>query len=202
MKRQASKAVDYQALIGVVRSAISSMQALGGAGGAWLDLGIRFWLAKGFLVATSLSMAMHTPLTMAFVSPVSPTVDWMIASPLGAMIATVCPILLLVGCCSHIASLPLPFEALCLARPTRPVAAAPVLGRLARLDHCPRARTDFTLTHCCLEVWFRLQSPVRKVSVKQSPTATRILEPYYRLALKSYGLRPRHSLSEQLPGPT
>ena len=91
----------YRAWIAVVRSAMSSMQALGDSGGAWLDLAIRFWLTKGFLIAATLSMAMHAPLTMAFASPISPTVDWLIASPLGATVATVCPILLLVGCCSR-----------------------------------------------------------------------------------------------------
>src|SRR4029077_16661157 len=110
----------YRAGIAVIRSAMSSMQALGGAGGAWLDLAIRFWLAKGFLIAATLSMAMHAPLTMAFARPVSPTVDWLIASPLGATIATVCPILLLVGCCSRAASLPLLFQALALQGPQGP----------------------------------------------------------------------------------
>src|SRR5271169_2079523 len=85
----------YRAGIAVVRSAMSSMQALGDTGGAWLDLAIRFWLTKGFLIAATLSMAMHEPLTMAFASPVSPTVDWLIPSPLGATIATVCR-----SCCS------------------------------------------------------------------------------------------------------
>jgi hypothetical protein len=75
----------YRAGIAVVRSAMSSMQALGDAGGAWLDLAIRFWLAKGFLIAATLSMAMHAPLTMAFASPVSPTVDWLTASPPGCL---------------------------------------------------------------------------------------------------------------------
>ena len=60
----------YRTGIAVVRSAMSSMQALGDAGGAWLDLAIRFWLTKGFLIAATLSMAMHEPLTMAFTSPV------------------------------------------------------------------------------------------------------------------------------------
>ena len=59
----------YRAGIAIVRSAMSSMEALGDAGGAWLDLAIRFWLTKGFLIAATLSMAMHAPLTMAF-SPV------------------------------------------------------------------------------------------------------------------------------------
>ena len=88
----------YRAGIALIRSTMLSMQALGIAGGPWLDLAIRFWLAKGFLIGATLRMAMHAPLTMAFASPVSPTVDWLIASPLGATIATVCPILLLVGC--------------------------------------------------------------------------------------------------------
>ena len=110
----------YRVGIALIRSTMLSMQALGIAGGPWLDLAIRFWLAKGFLIGATLRMAVHAPLTMAFVSPVSPTVDWLIASPLGATIATVCPILLLVGCCSRVASLPLLFQALALHGPEGP----------------------------------------------------------------------------------
>ena len=183
MKRQASRVVDYQALIGVVRSAISSMQALGGAGGAWLDLGIRFWLAKGFLVATSLSMAMHTPLTMAFVSPVSPTVDWMIASPLGAMIATVCPILLLVGCCSRIASLPLPFEALALQGPQGPSPLHLFWGVLLGWI-IVRGPGLISLDALLSRGLVSTAIPGSKGLGQAVSAATRILEPYYRLALR------------------
>jgi hypothetical protein len=63
--------MDYRAVIAVVRSGISSMQALGDAGDAWPDLAIRFWLAKGFLVAAGLSTAKRAPLTLAFASTVS-----------------------------------------------------------------------------------------------------------------------------------
>ena len=183
MKRPASRAVDYQAVIGVVRSAISSMQALGEAGGAWLDLAIRFWLAKGFLVATSLSMAMHAPLTMAFASPVSSTVDWLVASPFGLAIATICPILLLVGCCSRMASLPLLFEALALQSPLGPSPLHLFWGVLLGWI-IVRGPGPISLDALLSRGLVSTAIPGSKGLDQAVAAATRILEPCYRLALR------------------
>ena len=164
MKRAGlERQLGYRTGIAVVRSAMSSMQALGDAGGAWLDLAIRFWLTKGFLIAATLSMAMHEPLTMAFKSPVSPTVDWLIASPLGATIATVCPILLLVGCCSRVASLRSCFRLWhCKAHKAR--RRCTCSGASCSAGSLSTGRARFPSTPCCHEVWSRLQSPVRASS--------------------------------------
>jgi putative oxidoreductase len=173
----------YRAGIAVVRSAMSSMQALGGAGGAWLDLAIRFWLAKGFLIAATLSMAMHAPLTMAFASPVSPTVDWLIASPLGATIATVCPILLLVGCCSRAASLPLLFQALALQGPQGPSPLHLFWGVLLGwiIVHGPGPLSiDAVLSRGLVSTAIPGSSGLGQAVA----IATRIVEPWYRLALR------------------
>jgi len=170
----------YRAGIAVVRSAMSSMQALGGAGGAWLDLAIRFWLAKGFLIAATLSMAMHAPLTMAFASPVSPTVDWLIASPLGATIATVCPILLLVGCCSRAASLPLLFQALALQGPQGPSPLHLFWGVLLGwiIVHGPGPLSiDAVLSRGLVSTAIPGSSGLGQAVA----IATRIVEPWYRL---------------------
>ena len=43
----------YRVGIALIRSTMLSMQALGIAGGPWLDLAIRFWLAKGFLIGAT-----------------------------------------------------------------------------------------------------------------------------------------------------
>ena len=173
----------YRAGIAVVRSAMSLMQALRDTGGAWLDLAILFWLTKGFLIAATLSMAMHEPLTMAFASPVSPTVDWLIASPLGATIATVCPILLLVGCCSRVASLPLLFQALALQGPQGP---SPLhlfwcflLGRI--IVHGPGPLSiDALLSRGLVSTAIPGSSGLGQAVA----IATRIVEPWYRLALR------------------
>ena len=158
----------YRTGIAVVRSAMSSMQALGDAGGAWLDLAIRFWLSQGLPDRSHPQHGDDEPLTMAFTSPVSPTVDWLIASPLGATIATVCPILLLVGCCSRVASLPLLFQALALQGPQGPSPLHLFWGVLLGwiIVHGPGPLSIDALLSRGLA---RPRSPVRAVSVKPSP---------------------------------
>ena len=173
----------YRAGIALIRSTMLSMQALGIAGGPWLDLAIRFWLAKGFLIGATLRMAMHAPLTMAFASPVSPTVDWLIASPLGATIATVCPILLLVGCCSRVASLPLLFQALALHGPEGPSPLhlfwAVLLGWI--IVHGPGLISiDAVLSRGLVSTAI----PGSSFFGQAVAIATRIAEPWYRLALR------------------
>jgi uncharacterized membrane protein YphA (DoxX/SURF4 family) len=99
---------------GAVRSTAGAVQSLGAAAGAWLDLAIRFWLGKAFLLNAAVSMAMHAPMTASFHSAMSPAVDRLVASPLGDVVATLSPTLLIIGLCSRIAALPLLFEACAL----------------------------------------------------------------------------------------
>jgi hypothetical protein len=73
-------------LFSVIDSTSTSVQALGAAAGAWLDLAIRFWLAKAFLTQPLVSMAMHAPMTMSITSA-APTINGLVASPLGAVVA-------------------------------------------------------------------------------------------------------------------
>jgi NADH dehydrogenase/putative oxidoreductase len=97
-----------------------SIRSTGDGLGAWLDLAIRFWVAKGFLLAAAVSMAMHAPPTMSLRSPAGAIVDSLVASPIGAIIATVCPVLLLVGVATRLAVLPLLFQAIALQGPEGP----------------------------------------------------------------------------------
>ena len=111
---------DFERKLGVstlfpaVDSTLTSLQALGAVAGAWLDLAIRFWLGKAFLTEAVVSMAVHVPMTMSIASAIAPTVDHVVASPLGGVIATLCPTLLIIGLCSRIVALPLLFEACAL----------------------------------------------------------------------------------------
>ena len=102
------------ALFSAIDSSLTSLQALSAAAGAWLDLAIRFWLAKAFLTETAVGMAMHVPMTMSSTTGIAPTINALVASPLGAVVATLCPTLLLIGLCSRVAALPLLFEACAL----------------------------------------------------------------------------------------
>ena len=77
-------------LFSAVNSMLTSLQSLAAAACAWLDLAIRFWLAKAFLTETVVSMAMHAPMTMSFTGDVAPTINGLVASPLGAVVATLC----------------------------------------------------------------------------------------------------------------
>ena len=90
-----------------VRSIIMPIRSLGAAAGAWLDLAIRFWLGKAFLISAVVSMAMHSPMTMSFGGVAAPAVDRLIASPVGAVIATLCPTLLMIGLSSRVVALAL-----------------------------------------------------------------------------------------------
>jgi hypothetical protein len=107
-------------LAAAFRSIIMPIQSLGAAAGAWLDLAIRLWLGKAFLIGAVASMAMHSPMIMSFGGGAAPAVDRLIASPVGAVIATLCPTLLMIGLCSRIVALPLLFEACALQGPEGP----------------------------------------------------------------------------------
>jgi hypothetical protein len=135
-------------LFSAIDSTLTSLQALGAAAGAWLDLAIRFWLAKAFLTETVVSMAMHTPVTMSFATGIAPTINALVASPFGAVVAALCPMLLIIGLCSRIAALPLLFEACALHGLDGPSPLhlywALLLGWII-----VRAPVRFRSMHCC-----------------------------------------------------
>jgi NADH dehydrogenase/putative oxidoreductase len=159
------------------------IQSLGAAAGAWLDLAIRFWLGKAFLAGAAVSMAMHAPLTMAFASPVSPTVDRLIASPLGAAIATLCPILLLLGCCSRAASVPLLFQAFALQGPEGPSPLHLFWGVLLGWI-IVRGPGLISIDALLSRGLVSTAIPGSGVLGRAVAKATRIAEPWYRLALR------------------
>ena len=159
------------------------LQALGAAGGSWLDLAIRFWLAKAFLIETVVSMAMHAPMTMSLGGAIAPTVDRVVASPLGAVIATLCPTLLIIGLCSRIVALPLLFEACALQGPDGPSPLhlywAVLLGWI--IVRGPGAISiDALLSRGLVSTAIPGTAALGRVT----GAATRILEPWYRLALR------------------
>jgi NADH dehydrogenase FAD-containing subunit len=164
-------------------SMLTSLQSLGAAAGAWLDLAIRFWLAKAFLTETVVSMAMHAPMTMSFTSAVAPTINGLVASPLGAVIATLCPTLLIVGLCSRIVALPLLFEACALQGPDGPSPLhlywAVLLGWI--IVRGPGAiSVDALLSRGLVSTAI----PGTAAFGRAVGAATRILQPWYRLALR------------------
>jgi NADH dehydrogenase FAD-containing subunit len=170
-------------LLSAVDSALTSLQALGGAAGAWLDLAIRFWLAKAFLTETVVSMAMHAPMTMSFTSTVAPTINGLVASPLGAVIATLCPVLLIVGLSSRIVALPLLFEACALQGPDGPSPLhlywAVLLGWII-VGGPGTISVDALLSRGLVSTAI----PGTATLGRTARAATRILEPWYRLALR------------------
>jgi len=170
-------------LFSAVDSMLTSLQSLGAAAGAWLDLAIRFWLAKAFLTETVVSMAMHAPMTMSLTSGVAPMINGLVASPLGAVIATLCPVLLIVGLCSRIVALPLLFEACALQGPDGPSPLhlywAVLLGWI--IVRGPGAISiDALLSRGLVSTAI----PGTAALGRATGAATRILEPWYRLALR------------------
>ena len=170
-------------LLTTVDSTLTLLQALGAAGGSWLDLAIRFWLAKAFLIETVVSMAMHAPMTMSLGGAIAPTVDRVVASPLGAVIATLCPTLLIIGLCSRIVALPLLFEACALQGPDGPSPLhlywAVLLGWI--IVRGPGAISiDALLSRGLVSTAIPGTAALGRVT----GAATRILEPWYRLALR------------------
>ena len=159
------------------------LQALGAAGGSWLDLAIRFWLAKAFLIETVVSMAMHAPMTMSLGGAIAPTVDRVVASPLGAVIATLCPTLLIIGLCSRIVALPLLFEACALQGPDGPSPLhlywAVLLGWII-VRGAGAISIDALLSRGLVSTAIPGTAALGRVT----GAATRILEPWYRLALR------------------
>ena len=170
-------------LLTTVDSTLTLLQALGAAGGSWLDLAIRFWLAKAFLIETVVSMAMHAPMTMSLGGAIAPTVDRVVASPLGAVIATLCPTLLIIGLCSRIVALPLLFEACALQGLDGPSPLhlywAVLLGWI--IVRGPGAISiDALLSRGLVSTAIPGTAALGRVT----GAATRILEPWYRLALR------------------
>ncbi len=170
-------------LLPAIESTWTSLQALGGATGAWLDLAIRFWLAKAFLAQAVVSMAMHAPMTTSIGGAMAPTVDRVIASPLGAAIATLCPTLLMIGLCSRVVALPLLFEACALQGAAGPSPLhlywAVLLGWI--IVRGPGAISiDALLSRGLVSTAIPGTAALGRVI----SAATRVLEPWYRLALR------------------
>jgi NADH dehydrogenase FAD-containing subunit/uncharacterized membrane protein YphA (DoxX/SURF4 family) len=170
-------------LLSAVDSTLTSLQALAGAAGAWLDLAIRFWLAKAFLTETVVSMAMHAPMTMSFTSGVAPTINGLVASPLGAVIAALCPTLLIIGLCSRIVALPLLFEACALQGPDGP---SPLHLYWAALLAWIIVRGPGAISIDALLSRSLVSTAIPGTAAlgRATSAATRILEPWYRLALR------------------
>jgi putative oxidoreductase len=180
---------DFERKLGVstlfpaVDSTLTSLQALGAVAGAWLDLAIRFWLGKAFLTEAVVSMAVHVPMTMSIASAIAPTVDHVVASPLGGVIATLCPTLLIIGLCSRIVALPLLFEACALQGSDGPSPLhlywAVLLGWI--IVRGPGAiSVDALLSRGLVSTAI----PGTAALGRATGAATRILEPWYRLALR------------------
>jgi putative oxidoreductase len=180
---------DFERKLGVstlfpaVDSTLTSLQALGAVAGAWLDLAIRFWLGKAFLTEAVVSMAVHVPMTMSIASAIAPTVDHVVASPLGGVIATLCPTLLIIGLCSRIVALPLLFEACALQGSDGPSPLhlywAVLLGWI--IVRGPGAiSVDALLSRGLVSTAI----PGTAALGRATGAATRILEPWYRLALQ------------------
>jgi putative oxidoreductase len=170
-------------LAAAFRSIIMPIQSLGAAAGAWLDLAIRLWLGKAFLIGAVASMAMHSPMIMSFGGGAAPAVDRLIASPVGAVIATLCPTLLMIGLCSRIVALPLLFEACALQGPEGPSPLhlywAVLLGWIIIRGPGPIS-IDALLTRGLVSTAVPGIAELGRVT----EVATRILEPWYRLALR------------------
>ena len=180
---------DFERKLGVstlfpaVDSTLTSLQALGAVAGAWLDLAIRFWLAKAFLTEAVVSMAVHVPMTMSIASAIAPTVDHVVASPLGGVIATLCPTLLIIGLWSRIVALPLLFEACALQGSDGPSPLhlywAVLLGWI--IVRGPGAISiDALLSRGLVSTAI----PGTSALGRATSVATRALEPWYRLALR------------------
>jgi NADH dehydrogenase FAD-containing subunit/uncharacterized membrane protein YphA (DoxX/SURF4 family) len=199
----------FPALVAAVGSITTSIQAVGAAGGAWLNLAIRCWLGKAFLVGAAVSMATHAPMTMSFASAAAPTVDRLVASPLGAVIATLCPTLLIIGLCTRIAALPLLFEACALQGPGGPSPLhlywAVLLSWIIARGPGPIS-IDALLSRGLVSTAL----PGTAALLRATAAATRVLEPWCQLALRLWiataplaagaialGL-PRGSMSERL----
>ena len=180
---------DFERKLGVstlfpaVDSTLTSLQALGAVAGAWLDLAIRFWLGKAFLTEAVVSMAVHVPMTMSIASAIAPTVDHVVASPLGGVIATLCPTLLIIGLCSRIVALPLLFEACALQGSDGP---SPLHLYWAVLLGWIIVRGPGTISIDALLSRGLVSTAIPGTAAlgRATGAATRFLEPWYRLALR------------------
>ena len=162
---------------------MTSLQALGAVAGAWLDLAIRFWLGKAFLTEAVVSMAVHVPMTMSIASAIAPTVDHVVASPLGGVIATLCPTLLIIGLCSRIVALPLLFEACALQGSDGP---SPLHLYWVVLLGWIIVRGPGTISIDALLSRGLVSTAIPGTAAlgRATGAATRFLEPWYRLALR------------------
>jgi NADH dehydrogenase/putative oxidoreductase len=170
-------------LFSAIDSTLTSLQALGAAAGAWLDLAIRFWLAKAFLTETVVSMAMHTPVTMSFATGIAPTINALVASPFGAVVAALCPMLLIIGLCSRIAALPLLFEA-CALHGLDGLSPLHLYWALLLGWIIVRGPGAISVDALLSRGLVSTAIPGTAALGRATGAATRVLEPWYRLALR------------------
>jgi hypothetical protein len=135
-------------------------------------------------------MAMHAPMTMSFTSGVAPTINGLIASPLGAAVAALCPTLLIIGLGSRIVALPLLFEAYALQGPDGP---SPLHLYWAVLLGWIVVRGPGTISVDALLSRGLVSTAIPGTAAlgRATGAATRILEPWYRLNVSSRHLLER-----------
>jgi len=93
------------AKVAATRAAVSAMQSGAAELGPWLDLVIRFALARTFLTAAVIGMVMHAPPAMVSAGAMSSAINAVVASRFGMGVQALCPVLLLVGVLSRGAAL-------------------------------------------------------------------------------------------------
>jgi len=93
------------AKVAATRAAVSAMQSGAAELGPWLDLVIRFALARTFLTAAVIGMVMHAPPAMVSAGAMSSAINAVVASRFGTGVQALCPVLLLVGVLSRGAAL-------------------------------------------------------------------------------------------------
>ena len=171
-------------------------RAIGTALSAWLDLAMRVWLAQAFLAGAVMTLMLNTPPAMSGFGLHADVFNRLVASPLGILTQTVCPVLLLLGLFSRFAAVPLLVQVLLLRVPgghpithlswsvllgwtivigPGPYSLDALFGRGLDTSAVPGARTVgivfawFTLR---LEPWYRLIMRLWVASVPLAQAAT------------------------------
>ncbi len=94
-----------------------AIRSIGTALSAWLDLGMRVWLAQAFLAGAVATLMLNTPPGMSGSGLPVEVFNRLVASPLGVLTQTVCPVLLLLGLFARFAAVPLLVQVLLLRIP-------------------------------------------------------------------------------------
>ncbi len=94
-----------------VHGAVTAVRSVGGVLAAWLDPAIRFWLAQVFLTSAAVAIMTDAPPAMAGPGAWVTGLNQIVASPVGTVVQTVCPVLLLLGLFSRLAAIPLLVQA-------------------------------------------------------------------------------------------